>query len=173
MPGDSANKITYGARQFARAGRKLLLEPGEAFLMCRMAFWVTVFSVAVRLAPLPRALQLISTSLRKRSEEPEKSVQDRLGQTIDRVLAARLLALKPICWKRAAILHRYLSLNGIATRVVFGLTNGTNGAISGHAWLEANGIPILEFEVPEYTRTYSFPSNEVFDPELTLLPHEE
>jgi hypothetical protein len=173
MPGESANKITNRARQFARAGRKLLLEPGTAFLMCRMAFWVTVFSVAVRLAPLPRALQFISTSLRKRSEEPEKSVQDRLGQTIDRVLATRLLALKPICWKRAAILHRYLSLNGIATRVVFGLSNGSDGAVSGHAWLEANGTPILEFEVPQYTRTYSFPSNELFDPQLTLLPHEE
>lgn len=173
MPTESANKILGGARQFARAGRKLLLEPDTAFLMCRMAFWVTVFSVAVRLAPLPRALQLISTSLRKRSEEPEKSVQDRLGQTIDRVLATRLLALKPVCWKRAAILHRYLSLNGIATRVVFGLSNGSDGAVSGHAWLEANGIPILEFEVPEYTRTYSFPSNERLDPQLTLLPHKE
>jgi hypothetical protein len=173
MPKESANKITNGARQFASAGRKLLLEPGAALLMCSMAFWVTVFSVAVRLAPLPRALQLISTSLRRRSKEPEKSVQDRLGQTIDRVLATRLLALKPICWKRAAILHRYLSLNGIATRVVFGLSSGTDGAVSGHAWLEANGKPILEFEVPEYTRTYSFPSNELFDPQLTLLPHEE
>ena len=173
MPTESTNKIPGSARQFARAGRKLLLEPGAAFLMCRMAFWITVFSVAVRLAPLPRALQLISTSLRKRSDEPQKSVQDRLGQTIDRVLATRLLTLRPVCWKRAAILHRYLSLNGIATRVVFGLSNGTDGVVSGHAWLEANGIPILEFEVPEYTRTYCFPSNELFDPQLTLLPHEE
>jgi hypothetical protein len=76
---------------------------------------------------------------------------------------------KPVCWKRAAVLHRYLSINGIATRIVFGVRNETGGNVSGHAWLEANGQPILEQTPPEYVVTYSFPSNDRFGPELARL----
>ena len=51
---------------------------------------------------------------------------------------------KPICWKRAAVLHRYLSRNGTATRIIFGVRGENDGKVDGHAWLEANGEPILE-----------------------------
>jgi hypothetical protein len=44
--------------------------------------------------------------------------------------------------------------------------NETGGKVAGHAWLEANGQPILETAPPEYIVTYSFPSNEQFDPRL-------
>jgi hypothetical protein len=64
---------------------------------------------------------------------------------------------KPICWKRAAVLHRYLSRNGIPTRIIFGVRNEAGGVFDGHAWLEANGQPILETTPPEYVVTYSFP----------------
>jgi hypothetical protein len=72
---------------------------------------------------------------------------------------------KPSCWKRAAVLHRYLLRNGINTRIVFGVRNENGGKMAGHAWLETDGNPILENSPPEYVVTYSFPSNDRFDPQ--------
>ena len=72
---------------------------------------------------------------------------------------------KPICWKRAAVLHRYLS----QTRIIFGVRNDSSGKVTGHAWLEAEGKPILETTPPEYVATYRFPSNERFDPQLATI----
>ena len=65
-------------------------------------------------------------------------------RAIDLLLSADVLMFKPICWKRAAVLHRYLLRNGISTRIIFGVRNDTAGKVDGHAWLEANGKPILK-----------------------------
>jgi hypothetical protein len=83
--------------------------------------------------------------------------QDELASAIDLLLSADVLMFKPICWKRAAVLHRYLLRNGIPTRIIFGVRNGADGHVDGHAWLEANGQPILEKTPPQYVVTYSFP----------------
>jgi Transglutaminase-like superfamily len=73
------------------------------------------------------------------------------------VLSVDLLTLKPICWKRAAILHRYLARKGINSRIHFGVRNNADGAVSGHAWLESGGTAVLESQPPDYVVTYSFP----------------
>lgn len=83
--------------------------------------------------------------------------QEDLARTIDLLLSADFLIFKPICWKRAAVLHRYLSHNGTATRIIFGVRGESDGKVDGHAWLEANGQPILENTPPNYIVTYSFP----------------
>ena len=56
------------------------------------------------------------------------------------------------------MLHRYLALSGIDTRVLFGVRREGSDALSGHAWLEACGEPILEKTPPDYKVTYSFPT---------------
>ena len=61
------------------------------------------------------------------------------------------------------MLHRYLLRNGIQTRIIFGVRNEADGKVAGHAWLEAEGEPILETTPPEYVVTYRFPSNERFE----------
>lgn len=76
---------------------------------------------------------------------------------------------KPICWKRAAVLHRYLSRNGVDTRIIFGVRNEAGGKVAGHAWLESNGKPILENTPPEYVVTYRFPSPEKSNPQITQM----
>ena len=150
-------------RLISGISRKFLSRPDEALLLCRMAWWVVVLSVTARCYSLPRALQIVAGSEnRKPSGQPAK--QDELARNIDLLLSADVFIFKPVCWKRAAVLHRYLSQSGIATRIVFGVRNETGGKVSGHAWLEANGQPILESAPPEYVVTYSFPFNEHFDP---------
>ena len=152
-----------------RAARKAVLGPAETFLLLRMAGWVTVLSLAVKALPLPRALSLLSTRTRPGAQTPNAATKKRLADAIDLLLKADLLILKPICWKRAAVLHRYLALNGITTRIQFGMRREADGSISGHAWLEENGSPILELTPPNYAVTYSFPSSENFEIDLQSL----
>ena len=147
---------TYGLGW--RAARKVASQPGEAWLLCRMAWWVTVLSVAARCFSLPRALAIVAGNDSVADRDVDPAVQQRLARAVDLLLSADVLHFKPICWKRAAVLHRYLSRNGISTRIVFGVRNDPAGKVDGHAWLEAAGEPILETTPPEYVVTYRFPS---------------
>src|SRR5829696_2854788 len=156
------------ARLISSLSRKFVSRPSEALLLCRMAWWVAVLSVSARCYSLPRALQIVAgTETGKPS--PHATNEDELARAIDLLLSTNIFIFKPICWKRAAVLHRYLSRSGITTRIIFGVRNETGGKVTGHAWLEANGQPILESAPPDYVVTYSFPSNEHFDPHLATL----
>ena len=149
-------------------GRKVVSSPGEAWLLCRMAWWVAVLSASARWYSLPRALRIVAGSA-NRSYRQAKTTKEDLASAIDLLLSADVLMFKPICWKRAAVLHRYLSRNGIDTRIIFGVRNEAGGKVAGHAWLEADGKAILESAPPNYVVTYSFPSNERFDPQLATI----
>jgi hypothetical protein len=146
-------RITKTIRFFSRGTRKLVTRPDEAWLLLRMAWWVVVLSGMARCYSLPRALRIVAGN-QKRSNQVVN--RDDLARAIDQLLSADLLMFKPICWKRAAVLHRYLSRNGIPTRIIFGVRN-ESGEVDGHAWLEADGQPILEKDPPNYVVTYSFP----------------
>lgn len=122
----------------------------------RMAWWVVVLSMTARCYSLPRALEIVAGNKNKAGRSSEALDPNDLARAIDLVLSADWLMFKPICWKRAAVLHRYLSRNGITTQIVFGVRNGS-GNVDGHAWLEANGQPILETSPPDYRVTYTFP----------------
>ena len=119
-----------------------------------------VLSVAARRYSLPRALEIVAG---QQSDRPalnhDPASQERLARAIDLLLSADVWMFRPVCWKRAAVLHRYLSQNGTQTRIIFGVRNDSAGKVTGHAWLEAEGRPILETTPPEYLATYSFPSN--------------
>ena len=139
---------------FRKIGR-LLSSPREAWLLMRMAWWVAVLSVVARFYSLPRALQIVAGN-KKQPARTNTNAND-LARAIDRLLAIDFLIFTPVCWKRAAVLHRYLSRSGIPTRIIFGVRNESGGTVAGHAWLEREGHPILESTPPEYVVTYSFP----------------
>lgn len=135
--------------------RRLLFSPREAWLLMRMAWWVAVLSVVARFYSLPRALQIVAGN-KKQPANTNTNAND-LARAIDRLLAINFLIFTPVCWKRAAVLHRYLSRSGMPTRIIFGVRNEGGGKVAGHAWLEREGQPILESTPPEYVVTYSFP----------------
>ena len=145
------------ARLPARAARLTLDEPGAALLALRMACWVAALSLFVKLMPLPRALKLVAPRALGARPRDQAEVQERLARLLDSVLAADFLFLTPTCWKRAPVLHRYLALEGIETRVVFGVRREGEDVLSGHAWLVAGGEPLLETTTPDYKITFSFP----------------
>jgi hypothetical protein len=162
-------KVMHPLRVLAQGGRKLVLNPGETFLIARMALWVSILSLLVKLQPLPRALELVAARSKGSSNEPPEETTQRLARAMDILLRTDLLVFKPICWKRAAVLHRYLALNGISSRIVFGVRKGPQGEIDGHAWLESDGKPILEAAAPNYKVTYAFPSHDPFEVDLASL----
>jgi hypothetical protein len=153
---------------FSSSVRAVARDPGTSFLLLRMACWIGWLSLAVKFMPLPRALSTLSSNQGIKPSDPTRTAVE-LAAGIDRVLRIDWLCFKPVCWKRAAVLRRYLALNGIESRVIFGMRKDEQGKIHGHAWLESNGQPILEAEPPNYTVTYSFPSSAKFDLELELL----
>jgi hypothetical protein len=141
-----------------RAGRKIVLQPGEALLLGRMAWWVMVLSVAARRYSLPRALEIVAGRRVERAVTTDPDAQQRFARAIDLLLSTDIWIFKPICWKRAAVLHRYLARNGTPTQIIFGVRNDSSaGEVTGHAWLESEGQPILETTLPEYVTTYKFP----------------
>jgi hypothetical protein len=132
-----------------------------------MAGWICLLSLAVKVRPLPAALAMVTTSTRQPSSNYPSA--EYLASLLDRILRTKFLCFEPICWKRAAILHRYLALNGRSTQIVFGMRKEPDGIFRGHAWLEAEGSPILEASPPEYTATYTYPSSAKFNLELSAL----
>ena len=141
-------------------------DPARACLLARMAGWVVVLSVVARVLPLSRALQIVSTEVRRKSTVVDPVL---LSTAIDALLEANVFVFKPSCWKRATLLHRYLALAGVATTIRFGVRKDGDRELKGHAWLEFNGEPFLESSRPVYTVTYSFPSNEPFNVDLAVL----
>jgi hypothetical protein len=158
MPANSTRLKAYAALP-VRAVRLVLSEPGSALLAVRMGAWVVALSLLIRLMPLPRAMALVVPRSVSRGEPADAAlIQERLARLLDSILAADFWVFTPTCWKRAPVLHRYLALRGINTRVLFGVRRGDTDTLSGHAWLEAGGEPILEKTPPDYKVTYSFPA---------------
>jgi len=141
-----------------RAGRFAAREPGSAFVLLRMAFWVAALSLLVRLLPIQRALGLLTPRRRRAPSAHPAEVQRETARLLDLLLAADLWVFTPTCWKRAPVLHRFLALRGVETRVVFGVRRGAEDALDGHAWLEAGGLPVLETTFPDYKPTFSHPA---------------
>ena len=159
MPEPTHQLSNYAALP-GRAARLVLSEPGSALLALRMGAWVVALSLLMRVWPLPRTMRLVAPRRAGTRPVNADAVQLRVARLLDSVLAADFWVFTPTCWKRAPVLHRYLALSGIETRVLFGVRRegGVGNALSGHAWLEADGEPLLETTPPDYKVTYSFPA---------------
>jgi hypothetical protein len=158
MPVEHTHQRAQKARSTRRFVRFLAHRPGEAFLVLRMAAWVALLSLLIKFLPLPRVLSLIAETRRDGRQRTPRMTQQRLAQLVDALLGMDVLCFTPTCWKRAPVLHRYLALYGIETRIVFGVRKEKESLLAGHAWLEADGRPLLEATPPRYTPTYSFPA---------------
>ena len=157
MPGPKPPLSKY-ANLISRAARFFARDPGRALLAARMCAWVVALSLMLKLMPLPRAMRLVAPRRVGRPVEDAARVGAGLARLLDSVLGADFWVFTPTCWKRAPVLHRYLALHGIETRILFGVRREGAEALSGHAWLEARGEPLLENTPPDYKVTYSFPA---------------
>ena len=122
-----------------------------ASVAMRMTAWIAFLTVFGRVLPLRTTLRLLDT----RRRGPRRVSAERLAAIADGVFRADVVHRS--CWKRAAVLRRYLLLNGIETAVVFGVRKGEE-KLAGHAWLERDGRPFLEGAEPDYVVTFRYPS---------------
>lgn len=155
-------KNFYGWANLVRRGCSFACRsPREAILVLRMAAWVVIISAMAKVVALPRVLSILTPNKKPKLKEPEPvSIHFRLAQLVDQLLNFNLFVFTPTCWKRAAVLYRFLALHGIETRIVFGVRREMEGLLAGHAWLEmGRGRPVLEATLPDYTVTYCFPSD--------------
>ena len=143
------------ARNVVAAVRLSVRDPRSLLMTLRMSAWILVISIAARLVPLPTMLRLAET--RRRWAPRAILPAEEIARRIDRVFLAGLVK-DGSCWKRAAVLRRYLLLNGIETEVAFGVKTPVEGKVAGHAWLEREGVPFLEREEPQYVVTFRHPS---------------
>ncbi|HEX8775026.1 MAG TPA: lasso peptide biosynthesis B2 protein [Pyrinomonadaceae bacterium] len=155
---DRARQISVRLSQVVlRAGRLMLRNPSEAIMLARMGVWVVLVSFGARTLTLPHLLKLTSPRLRREPSLGLEESEAALARSIDSLLAVNLFVFKPVCWKRAIVLQRFLALRGIRTRIVFGVKRTDEQLLAGHAWLEVGNQPLLETEPPGYTITYAFP----------------
>jgi Transglutaminase-like superfamily len=140
-----------------RAARKVIVEPRDAALRARMALWVVLISVVARLTSLPRAQKIVSSKVRSMSAAGGSETPAELGRAIDSVLGIDLFVFRRSCWKRAMVLQRFLALNGIESRLNFGVQKALDGTVNGHAWLEHQGRTLLENDPVTYVVTFSLP----------------
>lgn len=145
-------------RVTVKAARFAFREPRSTLLILRMGAWVVALSLSVKILSLPRIMQIVTPRVRRaRAGDPEMVTRN-LARLIDLLLTTEVFVFKPSCWKRATVLYRYLALNGIESRIVFGVRREGEALLTGHAWLEARGVPLLEMNAHAYKATFSFPS---------------
>lgn len=135
------------------ACRFLRTERGNVWLLLRLSVWVVLLSILVKFWSLPRVLQIITPAS---AAQPRTLSPAQLANLLDRVLSLNFLVFTPTCWKRAIVLHRFLTLSGFTTRIVFGVQRDSEKKLAGHAWLEFQGEPFLEAQPPAYVPTWSF-----------------
>lgn len=147
MPARS--QLIFSACRFFRT------EPDNILLLLRMGAWVILLSLLLKFCSLQRALQIITP---RGTSQQHTTSPTQLANLLDRVLRLNFLVFTPTCWKRAIVLHRFLTLSGFTTRIVFGVQRDSEKKLAGHAWLEHQGEPFLEAQPPDYLTTYSFPA---------------
>lgn len=132
-----------------------LRDPARFWLMARMAAAYFAISVLARLLPLPRAFAWMSPRLRG-SDGRRTHV---IVNALDTLLTARVPFIRPQCWRRAAVLHRFLRGAGVDTVIVFGVRTDGARTVEAHAWVERSGQPFAEAaDTTSYQRVFEFPS---------------
>lgn len=153
-----SRKIGESVKIAGRSLRFVCREPRSAGLMLRMAFWVAALSLGVRVFSLQLVLRALTPFVRRGGRRAPRVSQEEVARLLDLLLSANFWVFTPTCWKRAPVLYRFLLLRGIETRVVFGVKKGGEKLLEGHAWLESEGMPLLEKSPPVYAVTFAYPT---------------
>lgn len=80
----------------------------------------------------------------------------RIAELTERLLRNRRVP-RTTCLQRALTRYAMLGRRGVATTFVVGVREGS-APLVGHAWLEKDGQPFLEKELPDCTPTFRHPS---------------
>ncbi|CAN5399083.1 MAG: lasso peptide biosynthesis B2 protein [Pyrinomonadaceae bacterium] len=159
MPASLNNYVSCSRQLSSNFYRLVRREPRKALLMFRIAGWVVMISLLLKILPIERAFKIIAPQSDSSVTKIQGYSPAQLAQMLDVILSINFCFFTPTCWKRAPVLFRYLSLSGIHSRIMFGVRKEGSDGLAGHAWLEVADQPICEKSVARYTVTYSFPAS--------------
>ena len=131
--------------------RELLI----ALRMAGVALWVRPL---MRWLPLPRVMALLDPGLaRTRASAGSLAVHLRVAEGVFRNARRRLGSN---CMRRSLVLFRFLRRLGFPAVIVFGIKRNGGGELDGHAWIELDGVPVLEPGDPreEFAVAFLYPA---------------
>jgi hypothetical protein len=85
--------MAKAVRLLTSVTRKFVSKPGEAWLLLRMAWWVSVLSVTARFYSLPRALEIVAGKTYEKQPAPAATNEQELARAVDLLLSADFLIL--------------------------------------------------------------------------------
>ena len=117
---------------------------------------VEIFATYVRLRlvlpgrPLPDVLARLRGGAEQRAEVTldDQVSGIRLGRAVSKALAP--LPFDSRCLVRSLVLTRMLARRGITAQLVIGVEPGPD--FSAHAWVEADGVPLLPVDATRFAR---------------------
>ena len=123
--------------------RSLIADPGDAWLVCRMAPW------ALSLPVLKRVVRL-ETLARHMWAEPKRTGSEEARAKV--VLFSQFLSRRRPprsnhrCYERSLLAYRFLAELGADPRLVVALRKDDERGLAGHAWVTVEGVPVGESE---------------------------
>lgn len=123
--------------------------PGDLWLLLRIAALASVMPVLLRWMKLPVLLNLLDS--RNTSAAVEMGQVDRIVGFTHFVLRKSRLGKRSWCLRRSLLLYHFLGKAGLPVEINFGIQK-VNG-LEGHAWLTHGGEVYLDKE--EFTSSYA------------------
>jgi hypothetical protein len=129
-----------GPRRLVRAWERLR-RPADAALGLRVAWWLSVAAVLLRLLPPRTALRLIAGRCRRGSVDWRRV--ERIRTMVDAWIGVWPFRGHGRCLRRSLVLYRLLRGEGLEVSVELGVRQ-VGGRVAGHSWLTWRGQPVFE-----------------------------
>ena len=131
------------------------LQLGEVFFLIKNSFGILALSAIQPFVCLPRLMSLVDPG--KTRQTPQTLSAERAATLIKGLL--RFIYRDRYCVKQSLLLFRYLKKSREDVALYFGVSKHGDH-LSGHAWVELEGVPIAEENDPRksFRVTYSYPA---------------
>ena len=113
----------------------------SAWLVARMAAWVMVLRVLVRVLALPRVVRLAEPS--SLTSSPHERDVRRIVALAQTVTSRATRRPETMCLVRSLVAYRYLARAGVQPELHVGFERSVGG-LRGHAWVMVNGAPVTD-----------------------------
>jgi hypothetical protein len=131
----------------ARAVRRIRLlntnieTAGDFWLTLRMLCWRLLLPVLKWMLPLPRLVEIVSTSSESTTCGPQRAKQ--IVVLTRALYGPQGAAWVDNCLERSLVAYRFLCLQGAEPELVVGVSK-VGGQVTGHVWVTLDGEPQAE-----------------------------
>lgn len=161
-PGSESSPQGVPLAAFPQPALGRLPSPEEARLALRMAAFLTVLPVGMRLLSLPALLELLASSAgtcRATSSAESSAVVECHVKIVKVLFRINRWVFRTKCLRQSLVLFWSLRQAGIPVGIHFGVGR-LDGSLEGHSWISLEGSPVAESEPPalRYREILGFPS---------------